>query len=100
MLFKFQYLIPNKQLFQNIIYKIKNQFTLNYTIFPNSDKCIQDENIMELSHRIRLIVAIAEKYLNIRCFSYQKLYTKEIANPVSKRHKLSKLVLFNHIIHV
>ena len=42
-------------------------------------------------------IALAEQYLKIRCFSYPKFYTKEIANPVSKRHKLSKLVLFNHM---
>ncbi|KYN22596.1 THAP domain-containing protein 9 [Trachymyrmex cornetzi] len=89
--------MPHKKLFKNIIYKIKNQFALNYKIFSHSDKCMQAESIMEPPHRIKLIVAVAEKYLNIRCFSYQKFYTKEIANPISKRHRLNKTVLFSHM---
>jgi len=45
---------------------------------------MQAESIMEPPHKIKLIVATAEKYLNIRYFSYQKFYIKEITNPVSK----------------
>jgi len=41
-----------------------------------------------------LIALLIKKYLSIRLHSYGKMYSTDILDPISNRHKLTKQILF------
>lgn len=88
--------LQEEDTFSKIIYRVTRKY-VNTDVFCNNNECFQGLEIgLEIPHRLQLINIICKKYLTLRMYSYSKTLTKDILNPVSKRQKLSKLILFNH----
>ena len=89
--------LPNKDAYSQIIYRVTRRFVLNANVFRNNDECYEELEIgTDISHRLQLIKIVCKKYLTIRMHSHSKTLNKDVVNPVSKRQKLSKLILFNN----
>jgi len=75
-----------------IINLCNNKFALDNTIF----KTLQCDNVslLDRPHKMVLISLLVKKYLCIRLHSFGKMFSTEILNPVSKRHKLTKQIIF------
>lgn len=69
-------------------------FSTDKNIFPNLN--CENISILERPHKILLITLLTKKFLKLRLKSFSKMYSSDIMNPVSKRHKLSKLILFSN----
>lgn len=82
-----------KNLDLRVITKVKNKFTLDQTIFPNLN--CENVYLTDMPHKIRLIVAIVSRYINIRLYSYSQFYLHEILKPIRKRHQFTKTILFS-----
>ena len=81
-----------KQLHLKVITKVKNKFALDSSIFPNL--MCDNVSVLDLPHKIRLLILISSRYINIRLHSYVKFYLQEVLKPIRKRHKLTKQILF------
>lgn len=81
-----------KEIDKKVINKVKNVLVFNNKIFPNL-QC-EDINLLEMPHKIQLIIAVCNKYITIRLHSYSKFYQEEILKPIRKRHQLTKQILF------
>lgn len=81
-----------KNLDVKVITKVKNLLTLDNLIFTNLN--CENIDILHIPHKIKLITAISYHYLKIRLYSCNKFYTQEILKPISKRHQLTKQILF------
>lgn len=82
--------IPNLE--NKIIALVNNKFVLDRNIFKTLDcenVCLSDR-----PHKMLLITLLVKKFLSVRLHSYGKLYSSDILNPVSKRQKLTKTILF------
>lgn len=77
-----------------IILYVVNKFTTDSSIF--SDLACENVEILERPHKIVLISALTKRYLSVRLKSFGKMYSCDILNPVSKRHKLTKQILFTN----
>jgi len=84
-----------KNLDLKIITYVKNVLTLDNLIF--SDLNCENTDPLEIPHKIRLITAIAQRYLEIRLHSYSKFYTQEILKPVKKRHRDLQNKFYFHV---
>lgn len=82
-----------KNLNLKIIMHVKNVLILDNHIFSHLN--CENTDPLEIPHKIRLITAIAHRYLKIRLYSYSKFYTQEILKPVRNRHRLTKQILFS-----
>lgn len=80
-----------KNLHLKILNHVKRKFVLDANIFPHL-AC--DYDISEIPHKIRLITAIAMRYIKIRLQSYAKFYVNEMLQTNRKRHRLTKQILF------
>lgn len=69
-------------------------FSTDKNIFPNLN--CENISILERPHKILLITLLTKQFLKLRLKSFSKMYSSDIMNPVSKRHKLSKLILFSN----
>lgn len=86
----------NKNAYSQIMYRVTRKYALDTDIFPDNDDCYEGFEIgIDTPHRLQLINLLCRKYLTIRMYSYSKTLTKDV-NPISKRQKLSKLILFNN----
>lgn len=89
--------VPDKNAYSKISYRVSRRYALDTDVFSITDECYDKFDIgIEVPHRLQLINIICRKYLTLRMYSYSKTLTKDIVNPVSKRQKLSKLILFNN----
>lgn len=81
-----------KNIDKKVINEIKNILTFDNTIFPN----LQCENIslIEMPHKIQLIITIFNNYLKVRLHLYSQFYQQEILKSIRKRHILTKQILF------
>jgi len=84
--------LTNKNLIVRILNKIKLSLALDETIFPNLS--CDDVDLLETSHRLKLITAVSYRYIKIRFHSFAKFYNQEILAPIRKRHRLTKQILF------
>ena len=72
---------------------------LGVSVFNDSSQHYFDHRIgQETDHLSSLLKQIVSKYIQMRLNTYGKKYTAEIAhgNQVSKRHQLTRLILFSH----
>jgi len=84
--------IPNLDI--KIIFHTVNMYSLDNKIF--SDLNCDKVSLLERPHKLILITHITKKFVRLRLKSFGKMYSTDILNPVSKRHKLSKLILFSN----
>lgn len=77
-----------------ILRQIINKFSLNQNIFQELNS--ENISILKRPHKIALITLITNRFLSIRLKSYGKTFSSNILNPHSKRHKLTKQILFSH----
>jgi len=84
--------LTNKNIIVRILNKIKLSLALDETIFPNLT--CDDVDLLETSHRLKLITAVSYRYIKIRFHSFAKFYNQEILAPIRKRHRLTKQILF------
>jgi len=82
------------QLDVKIIKHAINTFSLDKNIFP--DLNCNNVTLLERPHKLILITLITKKFLKIRLKSFGKMFSSDILNPVSQRHKLTKLILFSN----
>lgn len=77
-----------KEIDRKIVHNVKNICSFDRKIFPN----LQCENIslLEMPHKIHLIITICNKYIKIRLHFFAKFYQHEILKPFRKRHLLTK----------
>jgi len=82
--------IPNLDL--KITSLVNTKFALDKNIF----KYLECNNVFTLDrpHKLVLIALLIQKYLSIRLHSFGKMYSTDILNPISNRHKLTKQILF------
>lgn len=89
--------ILRKDTYAKIISKVTRKYVLDNNVFPINNDCYEHFEIgTDMPHRLQLINIICKKYLTIRMYSYCNKLNKDL-NPVSKRQKLSKLILFNNM---
>jgi len=81
-----------KQIDKKVINKVKNILIFDKKIFPNL-QC-NDINLLEMPHKVQLIITICNKYITVQLHSYSKFYQDEILKPIRKRHQLTKQILF------
>jgi len=74
-----------------IIFFCNKKFSLDQNIFKNLSCNVP---LFDRPHKMLLISLLVKKYLSIRLHSYGKMYSTEILNPLSNRHKLTKHILF------
>jgi len=86
--------LTSKNVVLRILNKVRQTLSLDNTIFP--DLSCEDVELLETSHKIKLINAVAYRYIKIRLHSYSKFYNQEILLPIRKRHLLTKQILFSH----
>jgi len=77
-----------------IICHTDNMYSLDCKIF--SDLNCDNVSLLERPHKQVLITLITKQFVRLRLKSFGKMYSTDILNPVSKRHKLSKLILFSN----
>lgn len=77
-----------------ILRQIINTFSLDHNIFQ--DLNCENISILDRPHQIVLITLITNRFLSIRLKSYGKMFSSNILNPHSKRHTLTKQILFSH----
>ena len=77
-----------------ILHQIINKFSLDQTIFQELN--CENISILERPHKIVIITLLTNKFLSIRLKSCGKMFSSNILNPHSKRHILTKQVLFSH----
>jgi len=77
---------------EKIIHYCNNKFSLDQTIFKELD--CTNISILERPHKMILITLLTKKYLSVRLKSLGKTISNTFA--VSKRHKLTKLILFSN----
>lgn len=80
------------QIDKKVINKVKNILIFDKKIFPTL-QC-EDTNLLEMPHKVQLIITICNKYITVRLHSFSKFYQDEILKPIRKRHQLSKQILF------
>lgn len=80
-----------KNLHLKILNHVRHKFVLDANIFPHF-AC--DDDISEIPHKIRLITAIAMRYIKIRSQNYAKFYVNEMIQTNRKHHRLTKQILF------
>lgn len=76
-----------------VLYRVKNIFAFDKTIF--SDLECENTGLLEMPHKIQLIITVCNKYINVRMHSFAKFYHDEILKPIRKRHQLTKQILFS-----
>lgn len=81
-----------KNLDKKIISHVINKFVLDHSIFKNLS--CENVEILERPHKLVLITLIVKKFLSVRLHSYGKQFSSDLLNPVSKRQKLTKTILF------
>lgn len=72
--------------------RVKNILALDPSIFADL-KC-DNVSVLEIPHKIWLIVIISNRYIKIRLHSFSKFYFQEILKPYKKRFQLNKQILF------
>lgn len=77
-----------------IILHTVNMYSLDKKIF--SDLNCDNVSLLERPHKLVLITLISKQFVNLRLKSFGKMYSTDILNPVSRRDKLSKLILFSN----
>lgn len=77
-----------------ILRQIINKFSSERNIFQ--DLNCENTSILDRPHKIVLITLITNRFLSIRLKSYGKMFSSTILNPHSKRHTLTKQILFSH----
>lgn len=82
--------IPN--LDNTIISHVINKFALDSTIF-NGLNC-ENVEILDRPHKLILITLLVKKFISVRLHSYGKQFSSDLLNPVCKRQKLTKTILF------
>jgi len=82
----------SKNFVVRILNKIKLSLALDETIFPNLS--CDDVDLLETSHRLKLITAVSYRYIKIHLHSYAKFYNQEILAPIRKPHRHTKQILF------
>lgn len=92
-------IIEKKNLFaenmdQKIMIYVQNELATSSTIFKECNDCWDSTDLFSKPHKIDLINQITRAYLKIRIHAYSKILTSSIAKSVSKRHKLTKTILF------
>jgi len=73
-----------------VLNRIRKLLSLDKAIFPNL--LCDNVDLLETSHKLKLINAIAFRYIKICLHSYAKFYNQEIL--IRKRHRFTKLILF------
>lgn len=81
-----------KNLDKKIISHVVNKFVLDRSIFK--DLSCENVGILERPHKLVLITLLVKKFLSVRLHSYGKQFSSDLLNPVSKRQKLTKTILF------
>lgn len=81
-----------KNLDKKIISHVINKFVLDHSIFKNLS--CENVEILERPHKLVLITLLVKKFLSVRLHSYGKQFSSDLLNPVSKRQKLTKTILF------
>lgn len=81
-----------KQLNVKVITRVKNKFALDSSIFPNL--ICDNTSVLDIPHKIRLLILISARYIKVRLHSYSKFYLQEVLKPIRKRHQLTKQILF------
>lgn len=77
-----------------IIYHVINMYSFDKRIFP--DLNCDNVCLLERPHKLVLITLITKKFIRLRLKSFGKMYSSDYLNPISKRHKLSKIILFSN----
>lgn len=78
-----------------VMKSIEKTYINKSNIFSKCNMC--EINLSEISHKLKLIKLICNKYLKIRLPTYARFHSQEIINPVTKRQKLNKFILFNNM---
>lgn len=86
--------LREKNLDFKIAHMVRRTLAFDHSIFPNLS--YDNVEMLEIPHKMKLINAICYRYIKIRLYSYTKFYSQEQLHPIRKRHKLTKLVLFNN----
>ena len=81
-----------KNLDKKIISHVVNKFVLDRSIFK--DLSCENVGILERPHKLVLITLLVKKFLSVRLHSYSKQFSSDLLNPVSKRQKLTKTIIF------
>jgi len=81
---------------KNIDLKIINLCNNKFAFDNNIFNTLQCDNVplLDRPHKMVLISLLVKKYLSIRLHSFGKMFSTEILNPVSKRQKLTKQIIF------
>lgn len=71
-----------KHLDLKVTNRVKNNLALDSFIFPN----LECDNIciLNMLHKISLIITISSRFIKIRLHSYSKFYLQEILKPLRK----------------
>lgn len=98
----FKYFLNTNKLFSKninkiIILHVKRELALDNSIFPECENCTNTDVVFDVPHKIQLMSYVCEFYLKIRLFAFGKRYSAECIQKISKRHQLSKLILFNNM---
>lgn len=80
-----------KNLVLKIMFTVRQTLSLQENLFPDLSCKVE---FLEDCHKIKLINAITYRYIKIRLFSYAKFYNQEILQPIRKRHRPTKQILF------
>jgi len=81
-----------KNLNKKIISHVVNKFVLDNSIFKHLS--CENVGILERPHKLVLITLRVKKFFSVRLHSYGKQFSLDLLNPVSKRQKLTKTILF------
>lgn len=76
---------------KKVISHLKNRFALDVSIFKHLNCNVE---ILERPHKLVLLTLIVKKFLSVRLHSFGKQFSSDFLNPVSKRQKLTKTILF------
>lgn len=80
-----------EQLGLRVVSRVKNNLALDSSIFPNLE--CDNVSIIDMPHKISLIIAISDRFMKLRLRSYSKYYLQEILKPIWKRHQLTNIIL-------
>lgn len=75
-----------------IITYCTNKLAMDSSIFENLN--CDNVSFLDRPHKLILITLLIKRYLSLRLNSFGKVYSSDILNPVSKRKKLAKTIIF------
>lgn len=77
---------------KKIISHVVNKFALDNSIFK--DLSCENVEILEKPHKLVLITLLVRQFLSVRLHCYGKQFSSDLLNPLNKRQKLTKTILF------